>query len=316
MNVIVRELREDDLELVMHWRMDPDITKYMNTDPKLTLDLQRKWFDTIKKSDEAQYWMIEVDNQPVGIINIVDIDWEKGSCSWGYYIGEKKHRSFALAISLEMSLYDYVFDVLKLKELHNEIFSVNESVIKLHLMCGSHIIEEVIGEVEKAGVMFDITHMSIAQKHWENIRQKKTYEKIDFDIKFSLHHIGYAVANIEESILMHRVLGYCRDTKIIDDTSRDVRIAFIKNKMNDSLIELISPMNDKSPITATLKERKNVASPYHVCYEVDNINRAISWLKRKKFILISSVTPAVAFNNRNVAFLINKEAGLIELLEK
>ena len=44
MSIHLREIREEDLELIMQWRMDPDITRYMNTDPKLTPEGQRKWF--------------------------------------------------------------------------------------------------------------------------------------------------------------------------------------------------------------------------------------------------------------------------------
>ena len=47
MSIRLRELREDDLENIMRWRMDPDITRYMNTNPKLTLEGQRKWFKAI-----------------------------------------------------------------------------------------------------------------------------------------------------------------------------------------------------------------------------------------------------------------------------
>ena len=37
MSVTLRKVTEGDLEQIMRWRMDPEITRYMNTDPKLTL---------------------------------------------------------------------------------------------------------------------------------------------------------------------------------------------------------------------------------------------------------------------------------------
>ena len=43
MGINLRTIRDDDLEMIMNWRMRPDITKYMNTNPKLTLEGQRKW---------------------------------------------------------------------------------------------------------------------------------------------------------------------------------------------------------------------------------------------------------------------------------
>ena len=61
---------------------------------------------------------------------------------------------------------------------------------------------------------------------------------------------------------------------------------------------------------------KNTASPYHICYEVPDIEKTIDILKKRRFILTDGLKPAVAFDNRRVAFLLNRNTGLIELLEK
>lgn len=185
MSITLRDIREDDLEMIMCWRMDPDITRYMNTDPQLTLANQKKWLKFLKNNNCVMYWIVEIDEIPVGLINLAGIDWEKKESSWGYYIAKKNFRSLNLAISLEMSLYDYVFDVLKFEVLHNEVFSLNAGVIKLHLACGSHITEEIKGAIEKAGVVYDITHMSITKDEWNQIRWIKKYERVNFDISIS-----------------------------------------------------------------------------------------------------------------------------------
>lgn len=183
MAVIVREIRSDDLEQIMEWRMDPDITKFMNTNPKLTIEGQKKWFEKIKTDDSVQYWIIEKDGKPVGVINLAEIDMERRRTSWGYYVGDKEARSFKMALALEMSLYDYVFDVLGLDELYGTVLSINAGVIRLHRLCGSRVISEVKGEIEKDGVKYDNTHMSITRKEWNEIRASMKYEKIDFGTK-------------------------------------------------------------------------------------------------------------------------------------
>lgn len=180
MAITLRKIEERDLEMIMHWRMDPDITRYMNTNPQLTMEGQRKWLRHIETADTVQAWVIEQDGIPAGVIQLADIDWENKTSSWGYYVGEKQMRSLHLAVSLEMSLYDYVFDVLGLKELQGEVFSLNSAVIRLHLACGSHITEEIIGEVEKDGVCYDVTHLCITSDEWNQIRESKKYEKISY----------------------------------------------------------------------------------------------------------------------------------------
>lgn len=316
MSTTLRKIREEDLEMIMNWRMDPDVTKYLNTNPTLTLEGQKKWLSAIKSDKFSKHWLIEKDCIPVGIIQLININWEEKTASWGYYIGEKKARSLDLAISLEMSLYDYVFDVLELQELNNEVFSLNSGVIKLHIACGNKVVKEVIGEIEKDGVLYDITHLSICKDKWNSIREGKKYQKINFDIEFKPHHVGIAVKDIDTSISQYRKLGYIKTSEIFDDTNRNVRIVFMESIIGKQRIELIEPIGNNSPVTDTLKRMKNISSPYHICYEVESVERSVNELKRRGFIITASPSPAIAFNNRVVVFLLKKEIGLIELLEE
>ena len=68
MSITVRQLCQDDLEKVMVWRMDEDITKYMNTNPKLTLADQQVWYEQMKKDTNVSYWIITIDEQDAGEI--------------------------------------------------------------------------------------------------------------------------------------------------------------------------------------------------------------------------------------------------------
>lgn len=181
MGTTLRKISEDDLEMIMNWRMSETVTRYMNTNPRLTLEGQKKWFASQEQNDTAKYWIIEVDGVPAGVINLADINRENGTTSWGYYVGEEKMRSLRLAISLEMSLYDYCFDVLGFKEIHSKVFKLNEGVWKLHIACGCRIVKEVPGEIEKEGVKYDMIHLSIERNEWISLRKNKKYEKIKFE---------------------------------------------------------------------------------------------------------------------------------------
>ena len=58
MEFTVRNVVESDLEKIMNWRMSPEVTTYMNTNPKLTMEKQRKWFEALKNQDIAKYFWI------------------------------------------------------------------------------------------------------------------------------------------------------------------------------------------------------------------------------------------------------------------
>lgn len=178
--VRLRPIREEELELVMNWRMQPEITRFMYTDPVLTIEMQREWFEKSKTDEQNLHFMIEMDQMPIGVMNITEIDRKNQRCSWGYYVAVKEKRSLKLALALEWNLYDYVFDVLKLHKLEGEIFSFNTGVIRMHQMCGS-VIEGVRKQhIWKNGEFFDVTLMGICREDWEKFRGSRTYEKIPF----------------------------------------------------------------------------------------------------------------------------------------
>lgn len=180
MAVTLRKIEDSDLENIMRWRMDPDITRYMNTDPKLTLEGQRKWLASIDCNPDVKYWLIEVDGQPAGVINLTGLTEVNGNLGWAYYMGEQKLRSMKTAISLEMSMYDYAFKVLGKNSVTGDIFSLNTGVIALHKLCGCEIIEEKKHHVCKNDVWYDVTFMRMTKTHWLEICDSKKYEKIDF----------------------------------------------------------------------------------------------------------------------------------------
>lgn len=126
----------------------------------------------------------------------------------------------------------------------------------------------------------------------------------------NLHHIGYAVRQIDEAFKYFKLLGFSVSSDIVEDTVRNVRICFIEN--NGVKIELIEPMNGKSPITDVLS--KNGPTPYHLCVEVEDIIKSVSDLQKNGFMLLSPPKAAPAIERKPVAFLFRKEIGVVELV--
>jgi UDP-4-amino-4,6-dideoxy-N-acetyl-beta-L-altrosamine N-acetyltransferase len=180
MGVTLRTVTDHDLEKIMNWRMDPEITRYMNTSPKLTLEGQKQWIADVRDNADVRYWLIEVDKQAAGVINITGISKRDGSLGWAYYIGERRLRSIKTALFLEMSLYDYAFTVLGKKEIVGDVFSLNKGVIQLHLLCGCEIVEEKKGHVIKEGIVYDVTFLRMSAERWSEIKETKKYDKIVF----------------------------------------------------------------------------------------------------------------------------------------
>ena len=128
----------------------------------------------------------------------------------------------------------------------------------------------------------------------------------------NVHHIGYAVSNLNESLEIFLGLGYEIVKNAVKDEKRNVEISFVRN--DHLLVELISPLDSRSPISNYLNKIGN--TPYHICYEVDDIDEKLSDLRKSKFRIVEKPSKAIAINNRRVAFMYHPKYGLLELLEK
>jgi len=126
-----------------------------------------------------------------------------------------------------------------------------------------------------------------------------------------VHHIGYAVKDISKSLKMFIDLGYELKNEIVKDIKRKVEIVFVQN--NNYLVELISPLDDVSPINNYLN--KIGSSPYHICYETKEIEQTITNLRKQRYLIVEKPSEAIAINNQRVAFLYHPNYGLLELLE-
>jgi len=130
--------------------------------------------------------------------------------------------------------------------------------------------------------------------------------------EFNFHHIGYAVNSIEKTSIYYTEEGWTL-SEIYSDTIQNTRIAFLSKEFFP-LIELVEPIDDKSPVVKTLD--KMGVTPYHICYEVDDIDLAVSDLKRKRFIPLFKPVEAIALENRKICYLFNQTVGLIEIVNK
>lgn len=129
---------------------------------------------------------------------------------------------------------------------------------------------------------------------------------------FRFHHIGVAVFDIDSTAKCYLEAGYSK-TDTVYDPHQNVYICFLtKNGM--PTIELLAPKDETSPVSKTLE--KNGVTPYHLCYEVDDINKAIADLRKLKYIPLIKPIEACAIESRKVCFLFNKQVGLIELVER
>ena len=127
----------------------------------------------------------------------------------------------------------------------------------------------------------------------------------------TFHHIGIACRDIAKTQAFYLGQGYTA-SPVVEDPLQHVRISFLE-KEDAPRIELLEPLDDQSPVARTLAT--SGVSPYHMCYEVQDIEAAVNHLRGQRFLLVNGPVPACAMGDRRIAFLFQKNTGLIELVE-
>jgi methylmalonyl-CoA/ethylmalonyl-CoA epimerase len=127
-----------------------------------------------------------------------------------------------------------------------------------------------------------------------------------------LHHIGVITGKLEDSTTFYESLGYS-SSGIYLDSIQKARIVLMQRR-HDPIIELISPNSTDSPAASWIQRIQ--AGPYHICFEVVDLDAAITFLRGQRLSPILGPVPAIAFNMRRVVFLWSNKSGLMELLEK
>lgn len=128
----------------------------------------------------------------------------------------------------------------------------------------------------------------------------------------SVNHIGYAVKNIPAVAHYYLEAGWVM-SEIYEEHVQNTKIAFLK-KDGFPTIELVSPLNETpSPVDNVI--RKNGNAPYHICYNVDDIEETVEELYEEGFNPLFMPVESVAMDNHMICYMQHKDLGLIELVE-
>ena len=167
MKLHFRNITEDDLEMILTWRTNPEVTRYMFTDPDLSLQQQHRWLQNISADKTRRDWIINADSEDVGLVSLVHIDNHNRRCDWAYYLGSPTVRGKGIGRAVELNILRYVFEVLKLNKLCGEVLAFNEKVVEIHQKYGSKVEGRRRAHIYKDGEFLDVVEVGILREEWE-----------------------------------------------------------------------------------------------------------------------------------------------------
>ncbi|MFJ7838518.1 UDP-4-amino-4,6-dideoxy-N-acetyl-beta-L-altrosamine N-acetyltransferase [Lysinibacillus sphaericus] len=171
--MIWRKVQQEHLQKILDWRTKENITRFMYTDIPYSMENQKKWFEVINNSQTSIHWVIEYNQDNIGLISLTSIDWHNKRAYWNFYLGEEDYTMLAGFIGFYM--YNYAFKELGLEKLMGEVMDINEGVQKLHLRQGAREVGILEKHIIKNDTWHDIHLFEMTSERWKSINKYSKY---------------------------------------------------------------------------------------------------------------------------------------------
>jgi methylmalonyl-CoA/ethylmalonyl-CoA epimerase len=127
-----------------------------------------------------------------------------------------------------------------------------------------------------------------------------------------IDHIGIAVKDIKTVSKFYKDVFGCQISEEMDVPERKLRIAF--TEITGVKLEFLMSTDKESAIAKFIDKKGE--GIHHICFEVDDVERAVSELKEKSVELVDK--PRMGAEGKKIVFLQPKNTFgvLIELKEK
>ena len=172
----LRSIKQTDLELMRSWRNADHVRKAMFYQDKISEEQQLMWFQNLANSD--CYLMILIDENPAGICNVKEIDWESRSGEAGVFIGEKQFLNSLLAVSSVIAMMDTFFNQFGFTKLKATVRANRPDLILFNEQLGYQIVSE-----DEEKVLLEITKDRFEVANQCNM---KTLSKLSPEVKIEL----------------------------------------------------------------------------------------------------------------------------------
>jgi len=127
-----------------------------------------------------------------------------------------------------------------------------------------------------------------------------------------IHHVGVAVANLDESIELYRTLFDAELVHRARNEKEGLEAAFLR--VGDGEVELMSPTREDSPVGKFVARRG--PGLHHVAYAVGDIEASLAGAREAGLELIDA-QPRMGMHGSRIAFVHPKSVGgvLTEFVE-
>jgi len=148
------ELTQTEQLMVLEWRNHPNVREWMYNSEIISIESHFNFIESLKNDLYNKYFLVQKENQNIGVIYYNKIDMLDKSLYLGLY-AHPLERQKGDGQHLLQTAIGYAFDTLKIERIKLEVLSHNTAAVHLYKKFNFKVIEE----------KHDILHMELQHEN-------------------------------------------------------------------------------------------------------------------------------------------------------
>ena len=128
----ILKVNDEIKEKVRQWRNKEEIRKYMLNQHIITKEEHLNWIKSLKNRNDWKFWVVFVDEIPIGSVYLQSIDFKNLTSVWGFYIGEDDYLGKGLGKCILSKFLKMFFEEMNFKILFTKVISSNIAALNIY----------------------------------------------------------------------------------------------------------------------------------------------------------------------------------------
>lgn len=165
--ITIRDFKESDIDYKVMWINNPDNNKYLHYDLPLESEKTRSWFKARNTKNRADC-VIEYDFIPVGLIGLLNIDYENEKAEFYISMGDTAYKRRGIASYATKMILQYAFEEMKLNKVYLNVDKDNVAARKLYEKTGFQCEGHFVKDMRHRGVFIDRMRYAVLKENFLN----------------------------------------------------------------------------------------------------------------------------------------------------
>ena len=169
--VSLKSIQKEDIELIRQWRNSKDINQFYIFRGYISKEQQRQWFEKVTTSGRDYYFLVIVDDKPIGLSQIKNIDWDRREGETGMFIAKDEYKNSLISFEASYLLGRHFFH--KLNLLKNKVQVLESNKTALRYIRSQGFKEVGIKEVEIDDEICNVVLFELTRNDYEKRAKKR-----------------------------------------------------------------------------------------------------------------------------------------------